>query len=248
MPKLKLEVGSFGEEVKDLHRNLAKHGFAFPSGEVNRAFFGPFTRDAVIQWQRNHGFPVSGIVDERTNARLEAAPQSVSFQPQSYSPIAPPLPAAPGAAPTGIFAREISEMFAQARDAAGETTTNDVIVNGTVVPVRYPFPSPTDWRDCWMYFLMLDRFANPQAQPKGPWNQRYEYRHGGTFNGVTAQLDYLRDLGVKALWLSPVLKNSRPNWQYTYTVYDSQDFVNIDERFGSDGKWATAEKELACLA
>src|SRR5258708_21531430 len=134
MPKLKLEVGSFGEEVKDLHRNLTKHGFAIPSGEVNRAFFGPFTRDAVIQWQRNHGFPVSGIVDERTNARLEAAPQSVSFQPPSYSPIAPPLPAAPGAAPTGIFAREIREIFAQARDAPGKRKTKKGIVKGTGRP------------------------------------------------------------------------------------------------------------------
>jgi len=98
-----------------------------------------------------------------------------------------------------------------------------------------------------MYFLMIDRFANPQAPPKGPWNRRFEYRQGGTFKGVTAQLDYLQDLGVKALWLSPVLKNSRPNWQYTYTGYDTQDFLNIDERFGSDGTRASAEKELVEL-
>jgi glycosidase len=247
MPKLKLEVGSLGEEVKNLHRNLARHGFAIPSSELNRAFFGPLTRAAVIQWQRTHGLPATGIVDERTNTTLEGAPQPGSVQPQRPGPLAPSPTSAPAATPKGIFAREISEMFAQTRDAAGKRTTRDVNVNGTVVPVRYPFPSPTDWRDCWMYFLMIDRFANPQAPPKGPWNRRFEYRQGGTFKGVIAQLDYLRDLGAKALWLSPVLKNSRPNWQYAYTGYDTQDFLNIDERFGSDGTRATAERELGEL-
>jgi glycosidase len=241
MAKLQLSVGAFGDEVKNLHRNLLKNGLAIPFGEVDRGFFGPGTRDAVIQWQRTHSVPATGIVDERTSATLEAAPQFGSVQPQSSAPVAPPRTVSPE---EGIFAREISKTLAQARDAAGEMVTKDVIVNGAVVPVRYPFPSPTDWRDCWMYFLMIDRFANHRAPPKGPWNQRYEYRQGGTFKGVTARLDYLKDLGVKALWLSPVLKNSRPNWQYTYTGYDTQDFLNIDERFGSDGTRATAEREL----
>ncbi len=147
--------------------------------------------------------------------------------------------------PTSIFAPEISQTFADARDAAAKKATKNVTVNGRVVPVRSPFPSPTDWRDCWMYFLMLDRFANDQFPPSGPWNQRYDFRQGGTFRGVTAQLDYLNELGVKALWISPVLKNSRPGgWPYTYPGYDTQDFLHIDERFGSDGTRATAEKEL----
>jgi glycosidase len=244
MAKLQLAVGSFGDEVKNLHRKLIKHGLRIPSSEVDRTFFGPATRDAVLAWQRSHGLPVTGIVDEGTDATLATAPQSGSFQPQSPGSVAPPPTAVPGTAPEGIFAREISQTFARVREAAGQTTTKNVNVNGTVVPVRYPFPSPTDWRDCWMYFLMIDRFANPQVPPRGAWNQRFEYRQGGTFKGVTAQLDYLRNLGVKALWLSPVLKNSRPNWQYTYTGYDTQDFLNVDERLGSDGTRASAEKEL----
>jgi glycosidase len=144
----------------------------------------------------------------------------------------------------GIFAPEIAQEFADIREAAGKKATKEVRVKGDVVSVPYPFPSPTDWRDCWMYFLILDRFANDRFPPSSPWNQRFDYRQGGTFNGVTAQLDYLRKLGVKALWLSPILKNSRPDWQYTYPGYDTQDFVHIDERFGSDGTLATAEQEL----
>jgi|SRR5271166_5778910 len=75
MAKLRLAVGSFGELVKKLHRKLIEHGVEIPSSEVDRAFFGPATRYAVIQWQRNHGLPASGIVDERTNATLETAPK-----------------------------------------------------------------------------------------------------------------------------------------------------------------------------
>jgi glycosidase len=148
---------------------------------------------------------------------------------------------------TEIFAEEITRTLAQARADAGAEKIKIINLNGSPVSVRSPFPSPTDWRDCWMYFLMLDRFANRQAPPKSHWNRRYEYRQGGTFQGVTAQLDYLGDLGVKALWLSPILKNPRPDWKYTYPGYDTQDFLHIEERFGSDGTLASAEKELCEL-
>src|SRR5271157_3423981 len=187
MGNLKLEVGSFGDEVRDLHRKLAKHGFDIPQSEVERTFFGPGTRNAVVQWQRNHGLPVTGIVDERTNANLDAAPDSSPVQASktglssgvgSLSPRASAVVALPGAAesrarPTEIFSREIADMFAQARAAASKYTARDVTVNGKVVHVQYPFASPVDWRDRWMYFLMLDRFANDQAPPKGLWNQRF---------------------------------------------------------------------------
>jgi glycosidase len=243
MAKLNLEVGAFGDEVKNLHRKLIRHGLGIPSSEVERAFFGPATRDAVLQWQRNHRLPITGIVDEQTNATLEAAPPSNLVQPKTAGPIVPRTVGAE-TAPTGIFAPEISQVFAQAREAGGQTATKEVSVNGRVVSVPYPFLSPIDWRDRWMYFLILDRFANDRFPPNGTWNQRYEYRQGGTFRGVTTHLDYLKELGVKALWLSPVMKNSRPDWQYTYPGYDTQDFLHIDERFGSDGTLATAEKEL----
>jgi len=146
--------------------------------------------------------------------------------------------------PTNIFAPEITQLFAQVRTAASTKTTKEVIVNGTATPVQYPYPSPSDWRDSWIYFLMLDRFANDKAPPRGSWNQRFNFRHGGTFRGVTAQLDYVRDLGAKAIWLSPILKNALPDWEYNYHGYGIQDFVIIDERFASDGTRATGEREL----
>src|SRR4029077_16206960 len=135
MAKLNLEVGAFGDEVKNLHRKLIRHGLRIPSSELDRAFFGPATRNAVLEWQRTHGLPVTGIVDEVTNGALEAAPQPASVQPESSRPVAPQPPPVIDTADEGIFGREILQTFAQAREAATKSDTRNVIVNGTVVPV-----------------------------------------------------------------------------------------------------------------
>lgn len=160
--------------------------------------------------------------------------------------------------PRSIFDPEVQQVISAIQAAAIERKSKTVIVDGTPVPVQYPFPSPTDWRQCWIYFLLLDRFANEAAPPRGEtepdpaerraWNQVYGKRHGGTFRGVQSQLKYLADLGVSAIWLSPVLKNSKPpEWDFNYHGYGIQDFLSVDERFASDGRVATAEAELAAL-
>jgi glycosidase len=149
--------------------------------------------------------------------------------------------------PVSIFDAQVSQAIDTARQAARSGLQKTIQVNGVQRAVAYPYPSPTDWRDCWIYFLLVDRFANPQAPPRGQWNQRFDYRQGGTFAGVTSQLDYLEALGVRAIWLSPVLKNPRPDWRFNYHGYGAQDFLNIDERFASDGTQGTGENELVEL-
>jgi glycosidase len=149
---------------------------------------------------------------------------------------------------TSIFARELIEADLFARRAAQAGGTRKVTVDGAARTITYPFPSPEDWRDCWIYFLMLDRFNNPVARPAGPWNMKYGFRQGGTFKGVKDQLGYISDLGARAIWLSPALKNSMPaDWEYNYHGYGIQDFLNLDPRFSSDGTLETAEREFAEL-
>ena len=141
----------------------------------------------------------------------------------------------------------IEQTLQRARQAAGRGATRPVTLDGRSVDVPYPFPSPRDWRDCPIYFLMLDRFNNPTAPPAGPWNQRYDFRQGGTFNGVRQQLDYIAGLGMRAIWLTPVLKAPQPDWRWNYHGYGTQHFLAIDERLGSDGTRPTAEAELRAL-
>ena len=148
----------------------------------------------------------------------------------------------------GFMPREIFDPeFIATLEAAMTPAMRSVMVGNSTADILTPFPSPSDWRDCWIYFILLDRFNNPDAPPRGPWNQRYGYRHGGTFNGVRTQLDYLRDLGVNALWLSPVLRNAAPAWEFNYHGYGIQDFLRVESRFASDGTEATAEWELRAL-
>src|SRR5215213_7053690 len=121
---------------------------------------------------------------------------------------------------THIFDNEVTQTIKDIQAAAQQPQFKTITVDGQAQPVPYPFPSPGDWRDCWIYFLMIDRFNNPAASPRSTpgiaWNQPYNFRQGGTFKGVQEQMGYIADLGARAIWLSPVLKNARPNWQYNY--------------------------------
>ncbi len=113
-----------------------------------------------------------------------------------------------------------------------KTKTVKVNKKNTVIPS--PYPSPEDWRDQWIYFIMTDRFNNPYSNPKGKWDDPdYNDFQGGNFKGITVKLDYLRDLGINAVWITPPFKNC----QYlkdTYHGYGIQDFLNIDNRFGKE--------------
>jgi glycosidase len=146
--------------------------------------------------------------------------------------------------PTRAFDDTVTDAIAAARQCARERSTRAVLVDGQELSIPVPFPSPGDWREIPIYFLLLDRFNNPLAPPNGIWNQRFEFRQGGTFKGVQAQLGYIAALGVRAIWISPVLKNGQQTARWNYHGYGVQDFLTIDGRFASDGQSATAEREL----
>jgi glycosidase len=152
--------------------------------------------------------------------------------------------------PTQAFSPEVQNALDAYLAAARQGGAKRVAVDSQVVEVAYPYPSPADWRDCWIYFLLVDRFNNPSAAPKFTWNKKYGFRQGGTFEGVRRQLPYLQELGVSAIWLSPVVKNTFPDidgFAYCYPGYNAQDFLSLEGRFASDGTEATAEVELQAL-
>ncbi|MDR3714174.1 MAG: alpha-amylase family glycosyl hydrolase [Puia sp.] len=109
-----------------------------------------------------------------------------------------------------------------------------------------PFPSPADWRDQLIYFIIVDRFNNPVQPPRHqPFDDPnyYDYQ-GGNFAGIQQRLAYIKNLGAGAIWLSPVLKNLA--WSGgTYHGYGIHDFIHADPRFASDG--ADPDDELRTL-
>jgi glycosidase len=169
------------------------------------------------------------------------------------SPTTPNTPAIPSLTDPAVLA-----AIKTARSSYQSKATKTIAVNNQPVSIPYPFPSPTDWRETWIYFLMTDRFSNPAAPPNSQrqtpsiaWNEVYNFRQGGIFKGIEAQLDYIAGLGAKAIWITPALKNplpdTPPHWPYNYHGYATQDFLTIDGRFASDGAPATAAAELTQL-
>lgn len=149
--------------------------------------------------------------------------------------------------PDSLASPEMQAALAAAR----RTTTRDVSVDGRRVTFATPFPSPTDWRDVWIYQVLVDRFNNPNAPPRvQPWDGVTMEFQGGTLEGVRRQLDYLQRLGVGAIWLTPVLKNAQYN-PHTHHGYGFQDFLRVEPRFCSDPRAASdpaaAEAELCAL-
>ncbi len=122
---------------------------------------------------------------------------------------------------------------------------------GVALPRRVSYhPSPVDWRDEVLYFLLVDRFSDGREDGRplldrtrlgdhrpGPWrwdawaksgSDRWQ---GGTLSGLIGKLDYLAGLGVSTLWLSPVFRQR--GHLDTYHGYGVQDFLDVDPRFGT---------------
>lgn len=99
-----------------------------------------------------------------------------------------------------------------------------------------------------VYLLMPDRFANgdesndkydemfdTQADRKSPF-----LRHGGDLQGIINHLDYFNELGVTALWLTPIIENNTHqtneggSMRSSYHGYHFTDHYQIDRRFGGN--------------
>jgi glycosidase len=99
-----------------------------------------------------------------------------------------------------------------------------------------------------IYLIMPDRFANGDPSNDDPAVSRglYDrsksrYYHGGDFAGIEQHLPYLKDLGVTALWLTPIYDNVNhlnqreryANQGITdYHGYGAVDLYGVEEHFG----------------
>ncbi len=99
-----------------------------------------------------------------------------------------------------------------------------------------------------LYLLMPDRFANGDTRNdvvKGMRDQccdrsQPSLRHGGDLAGIARHLDYFTQLGVTALWFTPILENNSPSSeqkQSCYHGYATTDYYKVDPRFGSNEEY-----------
>jgi hypothetical protein len=109
-----------------------------------------------------------------------------------------------------------------------------------------------------IYLIMPDRFANGDStndafadlRDKDTDRTNPYVRHGGDLKGISNRLDYLKDLGVTSIWMTPILENDMPKMQegpWTMSGYHGYWITNhykIDKRFGGN----EAYKELVSSA
>lgn len=100
-------------------------------------------------------------------------------------------------------------------------------------PAATATPSPADWRDLVIYQLLTDRFSNGNpandAVEGGYAPATGDRIHGGDFAGLTARLDYFSNLGVDAVWISPIVLNANAE----YHGYAARDFFSLAPHFGT---------------
>ena len=99
------------------------------------------------------------------------------------------------------------------------------------------------------YLIMPDRFANGDEKNDSSKaliekaNRKSEGgRHGGDLRGIINNLDYLKNLGVTTLWLTPVCEDNEK--AYTYHGYAQTDLYKIDARYGTNEEYRELSTEL----
>jgi glycosidase len=95
-----------------------------------------------------------------------------------------------------------------------------------------------------LYEIMPDRFADGDAANNAPGNQRSLARgwHGGDFAGIEQHIDYLKQLGVTALWTTPVLSNGA--MPESYHGYAATDLYAVDAHFGTLAQYQQLSRAL----
>jgi len=103
------------------------------------------------------------------------------------------------------------------------------------LPGKTHFNITREWREEFIYFLLVDRFHDDSL--RGPVRRSGRSAgisvpsdfYGGTIRGITQNLDYIAGLGCTAIWLSPIFENN----PRAYHGYDINNYLDVDPHFGT---------------
>ncbi|MCF8346723.1 MAG: hypothetical protein K9G38_05885 [Bacteroidales bacterium] len=121
-----------------------------------------------------------------------------------------------------------------------ESDRNDMIASDDEIGECLHVPSP-EWQDQVIYFLMIDRFMDGDTtnndQGAGEYKKGDErFWNGGDLEGIMQKLDYIRELGATAIWITPPVANQWVNPGRTGTGnhgYWATDFMKVDQHYGT---------------
>ena len=116
------------------------------------------------------------------------------------------------------------------------TLTKASDIDLTPIPGKQYFNLEREWREEFIYFLMVDRFHDSnvrspvlQAGRSNGISTPNDF-FGGTIKGITNHLDYIAGLGCTAIWISPIFENNPK----AYHGYDINNYLGVDLHFGTE--------------
>lgn len=136
------------------------------------------------------------------------------------------------------------------------STTVDVEITDRVKENKNDF----DWDESVVYFMVTDRFfdgneSNNTASGADTYGKNNPgLYHGGDFAGVTAKLNYLQDLGVNTIWITPIVENVKGvavtdegkedvPYNAAYHGYWASDFTKLNPTMGTTEEFETMISE-----
>lgn len=183
----------------------------------------------------SEGKPIEGTEEEELNVVKKATVDLRALGGSKEAEIDPELLAITIAVKQGTAAGE-KTLPITIEDIYG----NEHKTEAKVTVVDRNKGSDFDWDEAVVYFAVTDRFfdgnaSNNEGDAPGSYdkttndglNSSY---HGGDFAGLTQKLDYLKELGVNTIWITPIVENQ--------TVANSVDNPTVKEAWGYTGYWA----------
>ena len=173
------------------------------------------------------------------------------------SSIPPPAPWKPGDTltlnvasvfPVGTAVRDAYSGWTGTVGTSGSVTLSPGGAGVVLLERDGAAATPFRWQNATVYFVLTDRFANGDPTNDGSYGRVKDGGseigtwHGGDWTGLATQLPYLADLGITAIWISPIVEQvhgwvaggSSGNFRhYGYAGYWALDFTRLDKNLGS---------------
>ncbi|BDR15294.1 alpha-amylase [Vibrio sp. STUT-A11] len=145
------------------------------------------------------------------------------------------------------YSGQVAEVKNQQVSLVPDQASGGIVLLEPIKKTRQAIPF--DYRNANIYFVMVDRFNNADSSNDASYGRKKDGKeeigtfHGGDLKGVIEKLDYIKNLGTDAIWLSPIVEqvhgfvgggDSGSFPFYAYHGYWTRDFTKIDENFGSE--------------
>ena len=213
-------------------------------------------RNASFNYNENNVVKFKVNQDENDTKKLEVASASIdvsSLGGSSALAIVPDLQAVTISATTDTTLGKKTLPIVVTDQYGNEYTTS---VQVEVTARNKKNADDFDWDESVIYFMVTDRFFdgnesnNTASGEKTYGKNNAGLYHGGDFAGITQKLDYLENLGINTIWITPIVENipgvtvtdtGKEDVPYNaaYHGYWASDFTKLNPTLGTKEEFQT---------